>query len=146
GELAFSPAKATVKGLSVKAGQSSFTLDAGIARPLALLAAPRPGGGFAVPPAQVDFVLASPYLDLAELLPATPRGPMLSNARGTGRVSIGRLKNQRLDVQHVVAKLTLEPGVVTASPFTMNAYGGGVNGEARIDMSDPAQPAVGIKA
>src|SRR5215471_1809550 len=67
GRVEFSPARATVKSLTARAGQSSYTLDANVTRPLALMATPG-----RVPPADVDFTLRSPYLDLAELLPVTP--------------------------------------------------------------------------
>jgi hypothetical protein len=146
GEVQFSAARARVKGLSVHAGQSSFTLDATMTRPLALLAKRAPDGNYAVPPAGVEFTLQSPYLDLAELLPAAPGGPILSNARGTGRVSIARLRNKRLDVQNVAAEIALEPGVLEVPRFGMNAYGGGVTGRARFDSRDPAQPAIGLQA
>src|SRR5215471_9062472 len=67
GRIEFSPARATVKALTARAGQSSYTLDATVARPMALMATPGK-----VAPADVDFTLRSPYLDLAELLPVTP--------------------------------------------------------------------------
>ena len=141
GTIAFATSHADVKGLTARAGQSSFTLDAAIDRPLALTA--KPG---ATPPAQVDFTLDSPYLDLAELLPATPGSPLAPNASGGGHVRIGRLRNQKLDVSHVDAKVTLAPGVVTVPSFALDGYGGKVAGNARFDLHDPVKPVFAVKA
>jgi hypothetical protein len=141
GNIAFATTHADVKGLTAKAGQSSFTLDAAIDRPLALTA--KPGS---VPPSKVDFSLVSPYLDLAELLPATPGSPLAPNASGGGHVKIGRLRNQKLDVSHVDAKVTLEPSVVTVPAFALDGYGGKVAGNARFDLHDPVKPVFAVKA
>src|SRR4029453_17022812 len=65
GDVRFSHAQASLTGFSARAGKSSFALDGTATRPLALLAKP---GSMA--PSKVDFTLRSPYLDLAELLPA----------------------------------------------------------------------------
>ncbi|MFI5372669.1 MAG: AsmA-like C-terminal region-containing protein, partial [Candidatus Eisenbacteria bacterium] len=141
GEIDFSSTHADVKRLAARAGQSSFTLDASITRPFALTA--RPG---TVPPSKVDFSLESPYLDLAELLPATPGSPLAPNASGGGHVRIGRLRNQKLDVSNVDAKVTLEPGIVTVPAFVLDGYGGRVAGDARFDLHDPAKPVFAVKA
>jgi AsmA-like C-terminal region/AsmA family len=141
GTVTFATTHADVKGLTAKAGQSSFTLDASIDRPLALTA--KPGS---TPPSKVDFTLDSPYLDLAELLPATPGSPLAPNASGGGHVRIGRLRNQKLDVSHVDAKVTLEPGVVTVPSFALDGYGGKVAGNARFDLHDPVKPVFAVKA
>ena len=82
----FSPERATVRGFTARAGQSSFDLDASVTRPLALL--DKPGK---VAPAGLTFTFRSPYLDLAELLPPGPGGPLALNAKGGGRVEIARL-------------------------------------------------------
>ncbi|HYM80692.1 MAG TPA: AsmA-like C-terminal region-containing protein [Candidatus Limnocylindria bacterium] len=146
GDIQFSPQRAEVSGLSARAGRSSFTLDATVTRPLALLANPKPESGEPVPPAGVDFSLRSPYLDLKELLPATPGAPLVPNATGGGRVEIAQLKNQKLDVADVLARVTLEPGIVSVPEFTLQGYGGTVAGNARIDLTNPKQPDFSFKA
>jgi hypothetical protein len=125
----------------MKAGQSAVTLDATVTRPLALMA--KIGK---VDPAGVDFDLRSPYLDLAELLPVTPGSPVLPNARGQGTVAIERLKNQKLDVSHVSAKLGLTPGVLEVPAYALRGYGGDIHGSARFDLTNPAVPRFAVKA
>lgn len=152
GAIRFTPARASVSDFGARAGKSSFTLGATITRPLALLA---PTGGSVagaagaarppIAPAGIEFDLASPYLDLAELLPTTPGAPILPNATGGGRVRIGRLRNQKLDVQEVVARVALEPGVVVVPEYAMRAYGGTAGGSARFDLRDPAKPGFDVK-
>jgi hypothetical protein len=141
GEIDFSRARAQVKGLSARAGQSSFTIDANVARPLAVLAKID-----SVPPARVEFNFASPYLDLAELLPPVPGGPMLANARGGGKVSIGRLRNKKLDVKNVLASVELEPGVVAVREYSFAGYGGTAKGTARFDYRNVRNPVTALEA
>ena len=141
GHIEFSPARATVKSLTAHAGQSSYTLDANVTHPLALMATPGK-----VAPADVDFTLRSPYLDLAELLPVTPGAPFLPNARGTGKVSIDRLKQGKLDVAAVRADVKLEPAMLESPKFSLQGYGGTVTGDAKFDLSDTRKPAYSVKA
>jgi len=94
----------------------------------------------------VRFTLNSPYLDMKELLPATPGSPVLPNATGTGSVKIARLKQDRLDVSNVAADLNLDPGVVQVPSFTFDGYGGTATGRARIDLNDPAKPVFALNA
>jgi len=141
GTVTFSPARATVRGLTVKAGGSALGLDATVARPLALMA--KPGS---TPPAQVDFTLRSPNMDLAELLPTTPGAPLLPNATGGGRIEIARLRQQKLDVRNVKADVALSPAVLTVPSFSCLGYGGQVSGNAKFDLTDPNQPGFAIKA
>ena len=153
GDIRFTPARASVTGFGARAGKSSIALEATVERPLALLA-PAPAAGSAagtapaktpIAPAVVRFNAASTYLDLAELLPTTPGAPILPNATGGGRVTIGRLRNQKLDVEDVAARVTLEPGVLVVPEFSMRAYGGAASGNARFDLRDPAKPAFAVK-
>jgi autotransporter translocation and assembly factor TamB len=148
GALAFSQQRVTVNGFTLAAGRSSLRLDARVDRPLALLAAPGgPGTTPAAPPAarpsapaQVDFTLESPYLDLAELL-QPGGGPVPAfNARGGGRVHVGRLLQGKLDASDVRAQVELEPGVLRVARYSLDAYGGRVQGEAEFDGRDPARP------
>jgi len=141
GEIAFSPARAAVKNLTAHAGASSFTLDGSVTRPLALLAKPE-----SVPPAEVEFTLRSPYLDLSELLPTTPGAPLAPNARGGGRVEIARLKQGKLDVANVTARVVLAPAALDVPEFGLDGYGGAVKGAARFDLHDAAKPGYAIKA
>jgi hypothetical protein len=141
GALTFSQTHATVKDLTAKAGQSSFTLNADVVRPLALMA--KPGS---TPPAELTFDFRSPHLDLAELLPPASGPAVVPNAVGHGTVSIARLKNQKLDVSQVQANVLLEPGIVRAPQFSMHAYNGVVSGDARMDLRDPANPGLTLKA
>jgi hypothetical protein len=141
GEIAFSQTRADIRGLEAHAGQSSFTLDGSATRPLALLAAPGK-----TEPSDVSFTLRSPYLDLGELLPVTPGSPALPNARGSGRVEIGRLLNQRLDVTNATARLALTPGVLEVPEFAFDGYGGAVRGTGRFDLRDSAKPVYAVKA
>lgn len=141
GDLAFSMDKVAVKALTLKAGQSSLALDATVTRPLALMA--KPGS---TPPAGMQFSLRSPYLDLAELMPAGGGGPVLPNAKGGGTIRIAQLKNQKLDVKNVSADIALEPGVMSAPAFGLDGYGGAVRGSARFDFRDPAAPVYALKA
>jgi hypothetical protein len=136
----FSPELATVRGFTACAGQSSFNLDASVTRPLALLG--KPGK---VAPAGLSFTLRSPYLDLAELLPPGPGGPLALNAKGGGRVEIARLRNRKLDVEDVVANVAVEPGVVSVPSFALRGYGGAVTGSARFGFQDPVNPSFTVK-
>lgn len=136
----FSPERATVRGFTARAGKSSFSLDASVTRPLALMG--KPGK---VAPAGLTFTLKSPYLDLAELLPPGPGGPLALNAKGGGRVEIARLRNQKLDVEDVVANVAVEPGIVSVPSFALRGYGGAVTGSARFGFQDPANPSFAVK-
>jgi hypothetical protein len=140
-DIEFATSQAKVRGFSMKAGQSSVTLDATVTHPLALM-----GKIGKVDPAGVDFTLRSPYLDLTELLPVTPGSPVLPNARGKGTVAIDRLKNQKLDVSKVSATLGLTPGVLEVPSYALHGYGGDVKGTARFDLTNPAVPAFNVKA
>ncbi len=140
GSCELSPERAVVRGLTARAGRSSFALDAVLTRPLAALA--KPGKS---EPAGLTFTLRSPYLDLAELLPPGPGGPLAVNARGGGRVEIGRFRNQRLDVQDVVANVAVEPAVVSVPSFALRAYGGAVTGNARFGFADAAHSTFSVK-
>jgi hypothetical protein len=141
GAIVFSQSRATVKGLRARAGESSWALDADVTRPLALMA--KLGS---TPPSQVSFDFRSPHLDLAELLPPASGPPLVPNAIGGGTVAISRLNNQKLDVQDLRARVDLEPGVVRSPAFSMKVYGGTVAGEARLNLLDPANPGVALKA
>jgi hypothetical protein len=116
-------------------------MEATVDRPMAIAA--KPGQA---PPAHVEFTLDSPYLDLAELLPPTPGPTLLPNAAGTGRVRIGRLRNQKLDVQNVDARVSFDPVTLTVPQFSLDGYGGRVAGNARFDLKDPANPGFTVKA
>ena len=153
GDIRFAPARASITGFAARAGKSSIALEATVERPLALLS-PAPAAGSAagtrpakapIAPAVVSFNAASSYLDLAEVLPTTPGAPILPNATGGGRVTIGRLRNQKLDVQDVAARVSLEPGVLVVPEYSMRAYGGTALGNARFDLRDPAKPAFMVK-
>lgn len=140
GTIAFSPASAHVTGLTARAGTSSFAVDGDVTQPLALLA--KPG---TTAPSNVRFDFRSPRLDLAELLPPSSGPPIVLNATGGGAVRIDRLVNQQLDVSAVRAQVVLEPGIVNASSFAMNAYGGVVSGSGGFDLRDPKRPAISLK-
>lgn len=136
-----------IEGLTAAAGASSFTLDGRVERPLALTASITPREGEpSVAPARVSFTLTSPHLDLAELLPAGPGGPLLPNATGTGTVDIARLKRDRLDVANVKAEVGLAPGVVEVPAFTFDGYGGEVAGKARFDLAVRERPVFALNA
>jgi uncharacterized protein involved in outer membrane biogenesis len=141
GTVRFSPASARVQDLTARAGRSSFTLDATVTRPLAVMG--KPGE---VAPAGVDFSLDSPYLDLAELLPPTPGPTVLPNAEGGGRVRIGRLIQQRLDVSDVRAQVAMTPRTLSVPSFSLRGYDGDVSGSAAFDLDDPASPGFQVKA
>jgi hypothetical protein len=130
-----------VQHLTARAGQSSYTLDATVTRPLALMAKPD-----SVPPAGVTFDFRSPYLDLAELLPTTPGAPFLPNAKGGGTVAIDRLKQGKLDVTHVAAQVALSPAALASPAFSLQGYGGTVNGSAQFDLRDTRKPVYAVKA
>jgi len=141
GRLEFSAQRAAVHQLSARAGQSSFSLDATVVHPLALMADPAKTA-----PADVDFTFRSPHLDLAELLPTTPGAPFLPNARGGGRVTIDRLKQGRLDVTAVDADVRLSPAALESPHFSLQGYGGTVTGGASFDLRDTRRPAYSVKA
>lgn len=141
GEIQFSPARAVVKGFKLQAGQSSLELDGAVMRPLALVAKPGKSA-----PAVVEFSLRSPHLDLAELLPVTSGRPVLPNASGKGTVAIARLKNQKLDVQNVNARIEVTPATLVVPEYSLRAYGGAVNGKAAFDLADPANPGFTVEA
>jgi AsmA protein len=150
GDIKFSSARASITGFAARAGKSSIALEATAERPLALLApASAPAGTAAakkaIAPAIVTFNAASSYLDLAEFLPTTPGAPILPNATGEGRITIARLRSQKLDVQDVAARVRLDPGVLAVPEFSMRAYGGTALGNARFDLRDPARPAYSVK-
>ena len=141
GSVEFSRTQAAVHALRGASGRSSFSLEATVDRPMALTQAPGKG-----PPSHVEFTLDSPYLDLAELLPPTPGPTLLPNAAGSGRVHIGRLRQKQLDVQNVDARVTFDPTTFTVPQFSLNGYGGRVDGNARFDLKDPANPGFAMKA
>ena len=147
GSFTASKSVVRIEGLTAAAGASSFTLDGRVERPFALTASTTPREGETpIAPARVSFTLTSPHLDLAELLPVGPGGPLLPNATGTGTVDIARLKGDRLDVTHVKAEVGLEPGIVRVPAFTFDGYGGEVAGRARFDLHDPAKPVFALNA
>ena len=141
GRIAFDANQAQTTGLSARAGTSSFTLGAQATRPLALFA--KVG---TVAPSNLQFEFRSPQLDLAELMPPASGPLVVPNATGGGRVQIERLINQKLDVAQVRADVVLEPGIISAPSFSMKAYNGLVGGNARMDLRDPANPAITLKA
>lgn len=141
GVVQFSPQRAGVRALTARAGRSSWTLDATVTRPLALVA--KPGR---VPPAGVAFDFRSPHLDLAELLPTTPGAPFLPNAQGAGKVAIAELVQGRLAARDVSAQVQLAPGALDATSFALAAYGGTLAGRARFDLSDTRRPVYAIQA
>ena len=141
GRIDFLPESASIRGLSVRTGQSSYAIDATVQRPLALMAEPGK-----VAPADVEFSFRSSYLDLAELLPTTPGAPFLPNATGGGHVAIDRLKQGRLDVTAVQADVTLSPAALQSPRFALQGYGGTVTGDARFDLRDTRKPAYAIHA
>ncbi len=141
GEVRFSQQSAAIAGLTARAGRSSFTLNANVTRPLALMA---PVGKVA--PANVGFSLDSPYLDLAELLPPTPGPAVLPNATGSGRAHIGRLISQKLDVTDVSADVQMTPTSLTVPAYALRGYQGRVHGSAVFDLRDPASPGFDVKA
>lgn len=141
GTIDFAGTRAAVRGLSGSAGKSSFTLDATVERPLAMMANPASAA-----PANVGFTMRSPYLDLAELLPPAPVPALLPNARGAGTIAIVHLKQQRLDVRNVSARVDFDPTTLNASNFSLDGYGGKVSGTASIDLRDPATPGYTVKA
>ncbi len=141
GAVLFSGTNAEARGLTARAGKSSFTLNATVTRPLALMAKPD-----SVPPAGVKFDFRSPYLDLAELLPTTPGAPFLPNAKGGGTVAIDRLRQGKLDVRAVKADVTLAPGALSSPAFSLQGYGGTVRGHASFDLRDTRKPAYAVNA
>ena len=141
GVVLLSPQRAAVKNLTAKAGSSSYTLDATVTRPLALMAKPD-----SVPPAGVTFDFRSPHLDLAELLPTTPGAPFLPNAKGGGTVRIDRLKQGNLDVKNVNATVALAPAALEAQSFSLDGYGGAITGSAKFDLHDTRKPVYEIKS
>jgi hypothetical protein len=148
GDIQFSQSRATVTGFSARSGKSSIALDATVDRPFALMSGMpgmAPAGAARVAPATVSFNAASSYFDVADFLPTTPGAPVLPNATGEGRVTIARLKNQKLDVSDVHARVALEPGVLAVPEFSMHAYGGTALGNARFDLTDPAKPKFAVK-
>ena len=140
GTVAFAQTSAAAKGLTATAGKSSFTLDARITHPLALMG--KPGE---VAPAGVTFDFRSPYLDLAELLPTTAGAPFLPNAAGSGTVAIARLRQGKLDVSNVTADVTLAPARLDSPRFSVVGYGGTILGSAKFDLSDTRKPAYAFK-
>ena len=141
GRIDFLPESAAIQRLTARAGRSSYSIDATVQRPLALMAAPGK-----VAPAEVEFSFRSTYLDLAEILPTTPGAPFLPNATGGGRVTIDRLKQGKLDVSGVQAEVTLSPGALESPHFSLQGYGGTVSGDARFDLRDTRKPVYAIHA
>lgn len=141
GVVQLSPQRAAVQHLTARAGKSSYTLDATVTRPLALMAKPD-----SVPPAGVTFDFRSPHLDLAELLPTTPGAPFLPNARGGGQVHIARLLQGKLDVKDVAATVALAPASLEAPAYSLKGYGGDVTGSAKFDLRDTRKPVYEIKS
>lgn len=141
GTVRFSPRRAEVKGLTAHAGRSSYTLDATVTRPLALMAE-----AGKVAPAGVTFNLRSPFLDLADLLPTKPGEPFLPNAAGRGQVQVARLVHGKLDVKSVTADVLLSPTRLSSPVFSMLGYGGTVTGDATFDLTDTVRPAYAVHA
>ena len=141
GAVALSGNRASVSHLTGSAGHSSFTLDATVDRPMAMMA--KSG---AEEPAAVQFTLTSPLLDLEELLPPTPGPMVLPNARGTGRVAIAHLKRGRLDARQVNADVTFDRTTMNVPRFNMASMGGGVSGTANFDLRDASSPGFSVDA
>lgn len=141
GRIEFSPQRATVRGLSVHAGKSSYVIDAALTRPLAALAEIGK-----VEPAVAQFTFRSPHLDLADLLPVVPGAPFLPNVRGGGRVDIDRLKQGRFDVTAVHADVQLAPAALESPVFVFQGYGGSVSGNAKFDLRDTQLPKYAVHA
>ena len=121
-------------------------MQAVITRPLALMAKPRPDGGYAVAPAGVEFTLRSPYLDLAELLPPTPGGPMMANARGR-RPSRWRGSGTRSSTCRTSRPSSRSsPGPRRSRATRSRAYGGFASGKAEFDFRDPAHPKTSVQS
>ncbi|HEY6195114.1 MAG TPA: AsmA-like C-terminal region-containing protein [Candidatus Eisenbacteria bacterium] len=139
GRIDFLPESAAIQRLTARAGQSSYSIDASVQHPFALLS--KPG---AVPPAEVEFAFRSKYLDLAEILPTTPGAPFLPNATGGGHVSIDRLKHGKLDVSAVQAEVKLAPAELQSPHFALQGYGGTVTGDARFDLRDTRRPVYAV--
>ena len=137
GQIAFSSQRASVKSLTMQAGSSSLAFDGTVTRPFALMK--KPGE---VPPSNVDFRLQSPLLDVKDVVPEGGGGPLVLNATGGGIAEIQRLKNGRLDVTNVNAKVALEPAVMAVPSFGFRGYGGTVRGSGRFDYRDPALPQI----
>ncbi|HTM58081.1 MAG TPA: AsmA-like C-terminal region-containing protein [Candidatus Udaeobacter sp.] len=141
GAIALSGTRASVTRLTGTAGQSSFTLDATVDRPMAMMA--KSG---TEEPAAVSFTMASPMLDLAELLPPTPGPMVMPNARGTGRVSIAHLKRGKLDAKQVSADVSFDRTTMTVPRFSMASMGGNVTGNASFDLRDASSPGFSVDA
>jgi hypothetical protein len=147
GDIQFSRTHAKVTGLRARAGESSFKLDATVDGPLALLADPAAPGGEPVTPARIAFDLESPYLNMNELVPATPgTASALPNATGSGQVRIGRFRRDRLDVENVTARVNLTPQRISIPEFEFTGYQGKVAGNAGIDMRNPEKPVFDLNA
>jgi hypothetical protein len=76
----------------------------------------------------------------------TPGAPFLPNAHGSGKVSIDRLKQGKLDVAAVTADVKLEPALLESPKFSLQGYGGTVTGAAKFDLSDTRKPGYAVKA
>ena len=143
GALQFSRTRVSVTGLSGKAGRSSFTIDARVDRPLALMSKPGPKRPA---PAGVDFSLRSPYLDLADVMPPPGGELQLPYAQGGGRIAIAKFKNDRVEIDNLAADVALEPTAIAATRFGGRVYEGTMSGSARFDAREPAHPRFAVNA
>jgi AsmA-like C-terminal region/AsmA family/Protein of unknown function len=142
GDIEFSQTRARVSGLTAQAGPSSFKLDATVDRPLALTT--RPGDPDPPTPATLNFTFVSPHLDMADFTKGGGGGPVPLHANGTGRISIGKLKSGKVEMDRVSADVTLHPMVLAAPSFRGDIYGGRLAGSAMFDMRDPKHPRVAL--
>jgi hypothetical protein len=143
GTVQFSQTRASVTGLTAKAGSSSLALDVRIERPLALMSRPGPSR---VAPAAIDFDFSSRYLDLADVMPAPGGAPVLPYAIGGGRVAIAKFKNGKLEIEGLTAQVTLDPTVLASPRFAGHIYGGRVSGSASFAVRDTAHPHLTVNA
>ena len=143
GTLQFSQVRSSAAGLSAKMGHSSFTVDARIDRPLALMSKPGPARPA---PAAVEFAIHSPYLDLADVMPAPGGAPVLPYASGGGRITIAKFKNGKVEIDGLTADIALAPTTLAATRFSGRVYEGTMNGSARFDMREPAHPRMAVNA
>lgn len=97
----------------------------------------------------LTFDLRANQLIVSELqsLVASQAGASSGSTAGMsadGQLAVGKLLLDSLTATDVLAKLTMRNQIVTLDPITLNLYGGGYQGSARINQAS-ATPEVGLQ-
>ncbi|MBM3265401.1 MAG: hypothetical protein FJY97_18530 [candidate division Zixibacteria bacterium] len=137
GDVEIKNSVATIRNLSLKAGQSDLTLSGTVSQLYG-------GGPGAKPVARIDinsnFInideISPPITDPANIPPYEP----LPDIVMSGRVSVKKARVSNLDLTDIRMNMAMQNQVVQLTDIDATAYGGGINGTAVQDLNDVKHP------